>query len=104
MIPETLRTVDVNRIESELGKDVERYCLLARGKGASAAAPVSASDIPVDERVALKCSIPKCFGYNTSANCPPHSMKPDETRKILSRFRMGVVFKLDLSPDLEKYQ
>jgi predicted metal-binding protein len=33
-------------------------------------------------------------------NCPPHSMKPDETRTLLSLYRCGVVFRLKIPPEV----
>jgi hypothetical protein len=39
--------------------DLERYCALALGAGASAAAIIPASDVPIDERVRLKCVVPR---------------------------------------------
>jgi predicted metal-binding protein len=77
---------------------IENYCATAREMGADDALPVAADAVPVDERVAVKCRIPKCFGYGTSAHCPPHSLAPEETRKLLSRYRLGVVFRLQVEP------
>jgi predicted metal-binding protein len=56
--------------------------------------------VPIDERVALKCRIPKCFGYGTCANCPPHSLTPEETRKIAALYRYGVLMKIDVPPPI----
>jgi predicted metal-binding protein len=97
---ERLRAVRRDRPADILRRDAEAYCALAVERGALAARVVSAAEVPVDERVALKCSVPKCFGYAASANCPPHSMKPDETRKLLSLFRCGVAFRLVVPPEV----
>jgi predicted metal-binding protein len=84
------------RSDEELAADSARYCSLAVELGASDAKTVAADEVPIDDRVALKCRVPKCFGYGTCANCPPHSMTPDETRRIASQYRTAVVMKLDV--------
>ncbi|MBW1815311.1 MAG: hypothetical protein JRJ39_17175, partial [Deltaproteobacteria bacterium] len=64
--------------ESHLRKNLEKYKKMAIELGASNACVFRAKDIPVDERVTLKCQVPRCFGYGVSANCPPNTIKPDE--------------------------
>jgi predicted metal-binding protein len=66
-------TVDMNK--ARLPQDLERYRQQALELGATQAAIVEAREITVDERVVLKCRIPRCFGYGTSAHCPPHAMQ-----------------------------
>lgn len=84
--------------EEQVQAHLQRYELLALETGATHAARLPAAGVPVDERVSLKCSIPKCFGYGTSANCPPHSLKPEETRKIVELYRWALVFGLQIPP------
>jgi predicted metal-binding protein len=100
MEKERIRAVRRERPIDILGRDAETYTALAIGRGALEARAVSAAEVPVDDRVAVKCSVPKCFGYGTSANCPPHSMKPEETRRLLSLYRRGVVFRLEVRPEV----
>lgn len=76
--------------------DCAKYVAQAIGQGATDAKVINASEVVVDERVTLKCEIPKCFGYGTCANCPPHTMKPDRTQRIVNQFRKAVVFKIDV--------
>jgi predicted metal-binding protein len=95
---ERIRAVRRDRPVDALRRDVEKYSALAVERGASAASAVAAGEVHVDLRVAVKCSVPKCFGFGTSANCPPHSMKPDDTGRLLSLFRYGVAFRLEVPP------
>lgn len=83
-------SLDMN--EGGLIKDLEGYCDLALDSGASKAKAINTSTIPVDERVTAKCRLPRCFGYGTSANCPPHSHKPDEMRRLIDRYKWAVLF------------
>jgi predicted metal-binding protein len=98
MKTESIGRVRRRRTEEQLKKHLDRYCGLALELGASDATYIRADRVVVDDRVALKCSVPKCFGYGTCANCPPHSLTPDETRKIASQYRYAVILKYDVLP------
>ncbi|MGA2332906.1 MAG: DUF2284 domain-containing protein [Syntrophales bacterium] len=91
-------TVDMNA--ARLPEDLERYKVKAMELGATRAAIVSVKEIPVDERIVLKCQIPRCFGYGTSVHCPPHTLKPAELRDILKGFQWAVFFALDVPPEV----
>jgi predicted metal-binding protein len=87
-------TVDMNA--GRLHEDLEAYKAKAIALGATNAAIVKAKDIPVDERIVLKCQIPRCFGYGACAHCPPHTMKPAELRGLLEGYQWAVFFILDV--------
>jgi len=95
-----LKPVRLSIPEEELAAHLERYERVARETGATHAARIPAAQVPVDERVSLKCSIPKCFGYGTCANCPPHSLKPEETRRLVALYRWGVAFGLQIPAEV----
>ena len=86
--------------ESKLLKDLERYKEKTFELGAANAKIVKPEEIPVDERVPLKCQIPRCFGYGTSAHCPPNTMKPNELRKHLENYKWAIFFTLNLPTEL----
>ena len=73
--------VDMN--EARLQEDLEKYRQKALELGANQAAIVTTGEIPVDERVTLKCQIPRCFGYGAGAQCPPNTLKPEELRELM---------------------
>ena len=97
---EMRKTISVGTDEATLKQDLDRYKVKALELGASAAAIVRATEIPVDERVVLKCQIPRCFGYGVSANCPPNAMKPVELSACLDKCKWAVFFILDVSPEI----
>lgn len=99
-IPRSLVRIDLARARSSVAEDAKRYRRLALKLGASEAEVIEASSIPVDDRVLLKCCVPKCSGYGTSANCPPHSPSPEKTRQFLSRFRTALVFRVPVGPEV----
>jgi predicted metal-binding protein len=86
--------------ESKLLKDLERYKEKAFELGAANVKIIKTEEIPVDERVPLKCQIPICFGYGTSAHCPPNTMKPDELRKHFKNYQWAIFFTRDLPTEL----
>jgi predicted metal-binding protein len=94
-----IRPVNPTRIASECAADLGKYCELASEMGASDCRVVEPSSIVVDERVRFKCAVPKCFGYDTCANCPPHAPSVEEVRGLLARFSKAVVMKLDVRPE-----
>ena len=83
---------------SRLQRDLEKYRKQALVLGAAAAEIIPASLVVVDERVRLKCQVPRCHLYGESANCPPRTPTPAEMRIVLKKYRQAVVFKVDVEP------
>ena len=92
--------ITANRNEASLQGNLQRYCEKALELGATKAMVVATEDIPVDERVTLKCQIPRCFGYGAGAHCPPNTLKPAELREILKGYRWAVFFIKDVPPQV----
>lgn len=84
--------------EDKFLRDLERYKRKAIELGADKATLVSVQNIPVDERVLLKCQIPRCFGYGVSAHCPPNTLKPAELRELLKKYKWAVFFIKEVPP------
>ena len=94
------RKISVDRSEAELVQDLERYKAKALELGASKAKIVRAEEIPVDDRVTLKCRVPRCFGFGVCANCPPHTLTPAELREHLKRYKWAVFFTKEVPPNV----
>ncbi|MCR3884067.1 DUF2284 domain-containing protein [Methanotrichaceae archaeon M04Ac] len=62
--------------------------------------PISARDVVVADWVRLKCRY-GCKAYGKHLGCPPYSPTPEETRKILSEYRVGIIARFEASPDPE---
>ena len=95
----------IQKINSDMNHDLlaehlKKYERKALELGASRAVVIRSDDIPVDERVVLKCRIPRCFGYGASAHCPPNTLKPSELRELLRKFEWAVFFTLDVEPEV----
>jgi predicted metal-binding protein len=82
----------------ELQEDLTRYAKEAIALGATDAKPIRTSDIVIDERVRLKCLIPKCAGYGECVHCPPHALPVETVRKMLDGFQWGVLIKIEVDP------
>lgn len=77
-------------IDEPSEKILNEIVTLARQHGAKDALIIRASDIVVDERVIMKCMIPRCRHYGDLV-CPPNVMKPAEFRTILEKYRYGIM-------------
>jgi predicted metal-binding protein len=88
--------------EEALRADLERYRELALELGASEAAIIPASQVIVDERVRLKCVVPRCLRAGETPNCPPYAPDLDLVRRALSRFSWAILFKCNVEP-IEEY-
>jgi predicted metal-binding protein len=95
-----IEKIRVDMQGSRLAEDLEQYRQKALQLGASQALVVKAEDIPVDDRVTLKCRIPRCFGYGAGAHCPPHALKPSELREILKQYQWAVFFIKDIPSEV----
>jgi predicted metal-binding protein len=91
-----VRKISLDMAADQLQQDLEQYRQRALALGATRAKIVEAQEIPVDERVTLKCQIPRCFGYGVSAHCPPNTLKPSELREHLKKYRWAVFFVMDV--------
>jgi predicted metal-binding protein len=88
--------------EKTLRTDLERYRQLALELGASGAAILPASDVIIDERVRLKCVVPRCLRAGETPCCPPHAPDLDLVSRALGRFSWVVLIKCDVTP-IEDY-
>jgi predicted metal-binding protein len=85
-----------------LRANLERYRRLALELGASDVVVIPASDVVIDERVRLKCMVPRCLRAGETPNCPPNAPNLDLIRRALSRFSWAILLKCDVRP-IEDY-
>lgn len=90
--------------ETQLKKDLKKLLEKAREAGATETTIIPTGKIVVDERARLKCCNPICFGYNTSPCCPPLSPTAEETRQIVSKYKYGILMRLECPPEDVTYQ
>jgi predicted metal-binding protein len=64
----------------------KKYNTKAEGK----AKIIKTEDIVMDLRVRWKCIIPTCFGYGSSAHCPPHSPTYEQMKEIVSSYKYAI--------------
>jgi predicted metal-binding protein len=51
---------------------------------------LKAEDIPVENRIALKCAY-GCRGYEKRLSCPPYVMSVDEFRKVIEEYKSALL-------------
>ncbi|MDO8687262.1 MAG: DUF2284 domain-containing protein [Dehalococcoidales bacterium] len=61
-----------------------------------------ASSVLVEERVRMKCFVPRCRSLGSTPYCPPNTPELDFIRKVFSQYRWAIVFKRDIT-SLEDY-
>jgi predicted metal-binding protein len=91
-----------DRDDERLRADLARLRELALDSGAADAVVIRASDVVVDERVRLKCLVPRCLRAGETPNCPPHAPDLGLVREAFSRFSWAVLFKCHVEP-LDEY-
>ena len=84
--------------EKVFKSDLERYRQFVLDLGASGAAIIPARDVSVDERVRLKCLVPRCLRAGETPNCPPNAPSLDLVRKALSLYHRAILVKTDVKP------
>lgn len=95
-----IKKIEADMNAQSLEQDLVRYVDKALELGATRARVVAVEDIPVDERVTLKCQIPRCFGYGAGAHCPPNTLKPAELRDLLGKYSRAVFFIKDVPAEV----
>jgi predicted metal-binding protein len=98
----TPRSLGSEASSRELLADLERYREKAEELGASGAEIIPAGWITVDERVRLKCLVPRCLRAGETPNCPPNAPDLDLVRKAVERFSWAILLKCDVEP-MEDY-
>ena len=92
MVRKILKTIPDEQVQ----KDLEKYRQRALELGATDAKVIATDMVVIDERVRAKCIYPKCHHYGTNANCPPHAIDLEQTRKIVKNFRHAIFTKLEV--------
>lgn len=92
----TTRLVSKEISEDTLKADLERYKQKAIELGVSRAEIIPAQWVQIDERVRLKCSVPRCRSYGLCPYCPPHTPEPELMRRALSRFKWAILLAMDV--------
>lgn len=96
------RTLGGTQDSRTIKQDLERFKALALEWGASEAALIPADEVVVDERVRLKCTVPRCLRAGETPNCPPYVPNLELIRAAFSRFKWAVLVRCDVAP-IEAY-
>ena len=86
-------------VPEALRRDAATLAERARALGADRVAPLPAAGVVVDERVRLKCLVPRCSSYGKNLMCPPAVPAPAEMRAALARYRAALVVQQPIPAD-----
>ena len=70
---------------------------LALELGATRAKPIKVSNVVVDERIRLKCTVPLCIFYGKNLMCPPNVVEVAEFKKFLAEYSYGILIQFEKS-------
>jgi len=68
---------------------------VAQKNGATAARIISTEMVVIDERVRLKCEVPRCAGYGKYLTCPPNVISVEDFTRILSKYRWCLLVQVE---------
>ncbi len=68
---------------------------IALKAGATAARIIPSKWVVIDERVRLKCEVPRCAGYGQFLTCPPHVMSVDAFMRVRSDYKRGLLVQVE---------
>ncbi|MGQ9586777.1 MAG: DUF2284 domain-containing protein [Thermoplasmata archaeon] len=71
----------------------------AKKLGSSDVKVIPASQVVVDKRVRLKCSVPRCSNYGQHLLCPPNVMSVDEFAEILRLYERAIIVQIEANVD-----
>lgn len=78
-----------------LPKRFSEFNEIALKAGATTARIIPSQKVVVDERVRLKCEVPKCAGYGQYLTCPPYVMSVDTFSRILSGYKWVLLVQVE---------
>ncbi len=94
-----MEKISLYKSTAETMQDLEGFRNQALDIGATGSEIIKACRVKVDERVKMKCRVPRCTYYGESANCPPFSPDVDEMKKTINKYSHAVVIKLNVPVD-----
>jgi len=76
-------------------KRFSEFIGIALKAGATSAKIIPSKRVVIDERVRLKCEVPRCSGYGRFLTCPPHVMSVESFSRILSGYKWGLLIQVE---------
>ena len=76
-------------------KRFSEFIEIALKAGATAARIIPSERVVIDERVRLKCEVPRCAGYGQYLTCPPHVISVDAFSRIRSGYKWGLLVQVE---------
>ena len=87
-------------MNASLRGEVAKLIELAEKEGIEAR-EIAPADVVVADWVSFKCAW-GCKGYGKHLSCPPYAPSPEETRRMLSEYRVSLLLRFQGVPGMEK--
>lgn len=78
-----------------LPKRFSEFIEIALRAGATSGRIIPSEWIVIDERVRLKCEVPRCAGYGQYLTCPPYVMSVETFSKIRAGYKWGLLVQVE---------
>ncbi|MCP4180163.1 MAG: DUF2284 domain-containing protein [bacterium] len=95
-----INKIDIKSNPEKLNQCLEKYKQKSLEMGAARSEIIDVKNILVEDKIILKCQVPRCFGYGVCANCPPHALKPARLKEILKDFKKAVFYSIDVPSEI----
>ena len=82
-------------MEREPEERLRQLVAVALSEGARAAKILPIRMVVVDERVRLKCEVPRCAKFNQYLTCPPHVMDVATFSRVLSHYEWCLLVQVE---------
>jgi predicted metal-binding protein len=73
---------------------------LLKAEGAATVTPLPVSHLIVDQRVRLKCQVPRCDSFHKNLMCPPFVMPVEEFRQTLACYQEAILLQTEGGIDI----
>jgi len=80
-------------------KALKEIAQAAKKFGATDSKIIDTDAIVIDERVRLKCEIPRCSNFNQHLMCPPNLMPVNEFRKVVKMYEKALIVQIEADYD-----
>ncbi len=81
--------------------DLQKYSTRALELGCSDTKIIEANQIIIDERVKMKCRVPRCTNFAECANCPPFTPETEQMKRAIGGYTYAVLLRHDVNPVID---
>ncbi|KJS18488.1 MAG: hypothetical protein VR69_00455 [Peptococcaceae bacterium BRH_c4b] len=92
-----IKKINQCKDQNELLINLDKYVKMAEEQRTSAVI-INTNIIDINEMVKLKCRIPRCFHFQSCANCPPFTPDVEVFKKAIRKCNYAILIKYNVEP------